>query len=268
MISVQRSWLRRVRARGYPGPMRIATARLSAFVLVLGFAAAAHATTPEQCGDANLDDTRTVTDGVLALRTAAELNGGCTVVSRCDVNGDARITVTDGVQVLRLAAELPVELACRHVVVDRSEFSVFTFDRRSAFGYCPPLDSVSRFALIEQQDGSVTRQAKVFVAGEAGDPDCIPEITDSCVREITLPDRLLTADEVERVRTAFAAIVREQQQSPDCQRGVSFDPCLINEFVWDGGASAITDFACGSPRLLPDQSAALAALFDSLSPVP
>lgn len=237
-------------------------------LLLLGVATTAHATTPEQCGDANLDGAKTVTDGVLTLRTAADLVGGCTVVSRCDIDGDARITVTDGVQALRIAAGLSVDLACRHITFDRSEFSVFTFDRRSAFGYCPPLDSVSRFVLIEQTDGSLLRQAKVFVAGNPGDPDCIPEIPDSCVREITLPDRLLTTDEVARVRAAFSAIVREQQQHPDCKRGVSGDPCLINEFVWFGVNTAITDFQCGEPRLLADQSAALAALFDALAPVP
>lgn len=236
---------------------------LLVLLVTLCLATIAHATTAEQCGDANLDGAKTVTDGVLTLRTAAELVGGCQAVSRCDIDGDARVSVTDGVQALRIAAGLSVDLACRHITFDRSEFSVFTFDRRSAFGYCPPLDSVSRFALIEQ-DGSLLRQAKVFVAGNPGDPDCIPEVTASCVREITLADRLLTTDEVARVRTAFSAIVREQQQHPDCKRGVSGDPCLINEFVWDGGLTAITDFQCGGPRLLPDQSAALAALFDSL----
>lgn len=239
---------------------------LCAVLAALAVGTAAHATTAEQCGDANDDGTKTVSDGVLALRTAAELVGGCTIVSRCDVDGDAAISVTDGVQILRIAAGLPVNLACRHITFDRSDFDVFQFDRRSAFGYCPPLDSVSRFVLIAQQDGSLLRQAKVFVAGQQGDSDCIPEIPDACVREITLADRLLTAEESAQVRTTFASIVREQQQAPDCKRDVSGDPCLINEFRWD--LSAITDFVCGEPRLLADQSAALAALFDSLAPVP
>lgn len=247
--------------------MRVATTRLFT-VLLLVIATSARAATPEQCGDANFDGAKNVTDGVLTLRTAAELVGGCQAVSPCDIDGDARVSVTDGVQALRIAAGLSVNLACRHITFDRSEFNVFTFDRRSAFGYCPPLDSVSRFALIEQTDGSLLRQAKVFVAGNPGDPDCIPEITDSCVREITLADRILAADEVARVRTAFSAIVREQQQHPDCKLGVSGDPCLINEFAWDGVATAITDFQCGEPRLLPDQNAALTALFDSLAPAP
>lgn len=235
-------------------------------LLLCCLATSAYATTAEQCGDANLDGAKNVTDGVLTLRTAAELVGGCTVVSRCDIDGDATVSVTDGVQALRIAAGLPVNLACRHVTTDRSDFNVFTFDRRSAFGYCPPLDSVSNFVLIEQQNGDVLRQAKVFVAGQQGDPDCIPEITDSCVREITLPDRTLTTDEVAQVRGTFASIVREAQQHPDCKRGVSGDPCLINEYRWD--LFAITDFQCGEPRLLPDQNAALTDLFDSLAPVP
>ncbi len=245
--------------------MRRITRDLRGALAALLLAVPALATTPDQCGDADLSGTRTVTDGVLVLRTAAELAGGCSVASRCDVDGNGQITVTDGVAALRLAAELPVTLACRDVVVDRSQFVLFTFDRRSAFGFCPPLDSVSRVVLSAGANG-VTRSANVIVAGTPGDPDCLEEdITTvppvACAREVALPDRLLTADELTRVRNAFAAITIEQQRHPDCSR-VTFDPCLIDELTWD--SSPITDFVCGEPRLLADQAAALIAVLDSL----
>jgi hypothetical protein len=223
------------------------------------------AATPEQCGDADLSGTRTVTDGVLILRTAAELNGGCSVASRCDVDGNGQITVTDGVAALRLAAELSTPTDCRDVVDDHFPFTLFVFDRRSAFGFCPPLDSVSH-VVLSSGAGGVTRSAKVFKAGTPGDPNCLteeimPVPAAECVLEVTLPDRLLTTDEVARVDAAFSAVAREQQRHPDCAR-VTFDPCLIDEFTWDG--ATITDFECGEPRLTLDESAELIAVLDSL----
>ncbi len=226
-------------------------------------AATAHAATPDECGDADASGARTVTDGVLVLRTAAELTGGCAVSSRCDVDGSGQVTVTDGVAALRLAAGLDAPLACRNVVVDQSTFFTFTFNRRGAFGFCPPLGSASQ-VILSKVDGGVMRSALVIVEGTAGDPACLDDVMTvpqvACAKEIPLPDRLLTADETARLGTAFAAITREQQPHPDCAR-VTFQPCLLDEYSWDG--SAITDFECGAPRLTLDESAALIAVLDS-----
>ncbi len=232
-----------------------------ALFLTLGAASRAGAALPEDCGDADESGARTVTDGVRILRTAAELAGGCAIASRCDIDGNGAITVSDGVAALRLAADLPVTLACRNLEADRSEFAFFSFFRRPAFGYCPPLDSVSR-VFLSVSDAGITREALVLVEGNSGDPDCLTDVmTTACAREVALPDRLLTAEEVERVRSVFSAVTFEQLQNPDCKR-VAFDPCLFNEFTWDN--AIITDFICGQPRLLPDQSAALIAVLDSL----
>lgn len=66
---------------------------------------------PALCGDADLSGTLTVTDGVQALRAAAELSSTCTP-ARCDVDGNGAISVTDGVNVLRGAAGLPFPANC------------------------------------------------------------------------------------------------------------------------------------------------------------
>ncbi len=240
--------------------------RLALGAALIALAATANAATPEQCGDADASGSRTVTDGVLVLRTAAELSGGCSVASRCDVDGSGDITVSDGVAALRLAAGLDAPLACRNAVVDVSGFRTFTFARRSAFGFCPPLDSLSALVLSDAGGGTLALTgAKEIVEGTPGDPACDPQIMPvpavACAKEVTLPDRVLTADEAARVRAAFMAVEREQQRNPDCAR-VTFDPCLIDEFSWD--TSAITDFVCGEPRLLADESARLIAVLDSL----
>lgn len=65
------------------------------------------------CGDADGDETFSVTDGVATLRAAAFLASTCPF-EVCDGDGDGTIGVTDGVNVLRAAAELPAKLICGH----------------------------------------------------------------------------------------------------------------------------------------------------------
>ena len=67
--------------------------------------------TASLCGDADLNGTITVSDGVNVLRMAAGLPTLCTP-TLCDVDDDGATTVTDGVNVLRAAAGLPATLAC------------------------------------------------------------------------------------------------------------------------------------------------------------
>ena len=66
---------------------------------------------PGLCGDADLNGTLTVTDGVHILRAAAGLSTDCTP-ERCDVDGGGTITVTDGVNVLRGATGLSFISSC------------------------------------------------------------------------------------------------------------------------------------------------------------
>jgi hypothetical protein len=224
------------------------------------------AATDAECGDADQNGSTTVTDGVLVLRTAADLAGGCQVASRCDVDGNGELTVTDGVLALRLAAGLDATRNCRNAVADHSEFTTFSFNRRSAFGFCPPLDSASRVVLTRSGSTVTLTGARAFRAGTPGDPNCLHEDIMTvppveCVLEVDLPDRALTADEVQRVDALFSAISLEQQRNPDCAH-VTFDPCLIDELAWDN--FAITDFVCGEPRLLPAQSQAIIDVLDSL----
>lgn len=67
--------------------------------------------TPGLCGDADLNGTISVTDGVHTLRAAADLPSNCTL-ARCDVDGNGTISVSDGVNVLRGAAGLSFTAAC------------------------------------------------------------------------------------------------------------------------------------------------------------
>lgn len=64
----------------------------------------------ETCGDASNDDLVSVTDGVQALRAAADLSSTCE--EGCDVDGNGTVTVSDGVNILRKAVGLPIVDAC------------------------------------------------------------------------------------------------------------------------------------------------------------
>ncbi len=76
---------------------------------------AALETTPvEGCGDLDGNGTVNVSDGVLALRVAAQLEVlTWEKQARADVTGDGVITVSDAVSILRQAAGLSSPIACR-----------------------------------------------------------------------------------------------------------------------------------------------------------
>ena len=79
-----------------------------ALVALLALATSAHA---QVCGDANGDGDVNVSDGVQALRAAAQLSTTCTPAT-CDLDGDGTVGLADGVNVLRKAAELPAPSLC------------------------------------------------------------------------------------------------------------------------------------------------------------
>jgi len=93
-------------------------------VIMLGLVAALTAgsirsAAAQTCGDANDDDAVSVTDGVQALRAAADLSTTCG--EGCDVDGSGAITVTDGVNILRQAAGLSFAAACEFTGEEANE---------------------------------------------------------------------------------------------------------------------------------------------------
>lgn len=89
---------------------RSGTRKLLAALLVAAFVAGVAPPAGAVCGDANGDGDVTVTDGVQALRAAADLSSVCD--DRCDVDGSGAITVSDGVNILRAAADLSSVRSC------------------------------------------------------------------------------------------------------------------------------------------------------------
>jgi hypothetical protein len=83
---------------------------LVAGALLAVFTISAASAQAQTCGDADGNDTVTVTDGVQALRSAAGLSSSCD--EACDVDGTGAITVSDGVNILRKAAGIAINEAC------------------------------------------------------------------------------------------------------------------------------------------------------------
>jgi hypothetical protein len=108
----------------------------------------------QNCGDADANGDVTVSDGVQALRAAAELSSVCDAA--CDVDGNGTVTVSDGVNILRKAAGLSVNEACE-------------FTGQEANGVVNP--SLSIFDGITKVPG--VGGASAFTAAAApGPPDC------------------------------------------------------------------------------------------------
>jgi hypothetical protein len=90
------------------GKLGTAVGGFAAGLLLLGLLVAP--ALAQTCGDADANGNVTVSDGVQALRAAADLSTICEAA--CDVDGNGSITVSDGVNILRKAAGLSINEAC------------------------------------------------------------------------------------------------------------------------------------------------------------
>lgn len=216
---------------------------------LIGSRAMAGFPTGDCIGDCSGDGDVTVDEIVVGVRIALEELPR----SACP-NGGPGINVSGLVTAVRLALE-----GCA-AVRDFSDFSHFALNRGSGFGFCPGL-GVYRAAL-EQVAGGLRFTRSILVPGTPGVDLCLNGIygTD-CFSVRPDADRLLTRDETEQMRAAFAAVALYNGPDPFCVYGF-IDPCVITSFAWDDAWAA--DFACTSPRVTGEQQARLETLLASL----
>ncbi len=160
-------------------------------VIMLGFVVALCAGTvtsasAQTCGDANDDDTVSVTDGVQALRAAASLSSSCG--EGCDVDGSGSISVTDGVNILRKAAGLSFTAACQFTAEETNEVVTPTTGIFDAIGKIPGIGGAEAAGTTEcENDGTVNvdqNNAQAIVAFENCEIGGI--ILDGTVARVTL----------------------------------------------------------------------------------
>jgi len=268
-------------------PARRGTIRVVGAIVLVGLAGTASARTPtpspgtspappalgDACADADGDGLLTVTDGVLALRAAADLPSPCTP-ERCDVDGSGAITVTDGVGILERAAGLGFQELFRCPVPstphDFSAFAHFQLTREAGFGFCPDLASVLTAVIDRQADGTYAAHLTLGEERPLNDPSCLVPFPaysfgdgTTCVAPVRVLDRPLTADEVARVRSTFAEVRINEARLPICQTTV-FDLCRITAVEWDG--TTWRDESCFAPWLAAASVDAITAALDGLLP--
>ncbi|TFH22267.1 MAG: hypothetical protein E4H03_08780 [Myxococcales bacterium] len=111
------------------------------------------------CGDADDNGSRTVTDSAIVLQAAVGLRTDCDP-GRCDTSGDGAMTVTDSQILLLNVVGLPVEVRCTRAVVVRLG------------------DAVTLGALDFEIDYSATDSAFL---GEGASVDCTSPLAGSTV---------------------------------------------------------------------------------------
>lgn len=240
---------------------------LAAVVAIVIGAARPAAAVMDACADADGDGAVTVTDGVQTLRAAIGLPSPCTL-ERCDVDGSGAVTVTDGVGVLSRAAELPAvrfyECPIPQEAQNFSGFEHFALRRLPALGFCPAFGSVLSVDLDRRADGTYRAQFTVAEERPFDDAGCLAAFVwgnETCVAEISRPDRVLTAFEGDRLREAFTAIPTYEARDPTCAI-MAYDPCVIDRLTWD--ESSYDDYPCSSSRVGYDVVDAITEMLDGV----
>lgn len=210
-------------------------------------------------GDCDGDDRVAVDELVRGVRIAI----GIAPLAACpslDGNhgGDVSIDELVGAVAAALDGCLP---AAR--VLDLAGFTRFELQRRRGYGFCPPLGLYAA-TITREASGRYALASDVLEEGVAGVDDCLPGVVGevACAVVRPRPTRLLAAPEVDRLLTAFAAVLVHDQPDRIC-RDVIFDPCLINVLAWDD--RQLVDFVCGAPRIDAVDRARIEALLDALA---
>lgn len=236
---------------GHPTIVAVA---LTVLVALSGSATAAAVDLPGsgQCiGDCNHDGRVTIDELILGVRIAL----GNAAADACDVGGQ-------GFGINGLVTSVLNSLSGCTSLQDRSDFLRFTYSLNPAFGYCPAIGAVHD-AEIDRRGDMYGLRRSIIAIGTPGIDDCLPGtvIGPPCLIARPDPCRILTDDEIHRVRNAFAAITIWTAADSFCLFGVE-DPCRIVAAQWDDLQS--TDALCSATRLDSDQSERITALLASL----
>ena len=113
---------------------------------------------------------------------------------------------------------------------DLSDFQEFEFSRRSALGFCPPVDAVFSVTIRRDESERFLLEMSVLEQGDESVNDCEDVLgSTGCLVIRELPARVLTERKIAQVRAVFRAVTVETVlYFPTC-----VDPCVINLARWD-----------------------------------
>jgi hypothetical protein len=151
-------------------------------------------------------------------------------------------------------------------VRDLSGYGQFAYALTPAYGFCPSVGAVYD-ARIDRRGDTYVLERSIVDTGTPGVDDCLPDYLTGrpCLIARAVPCRTLTADEIQRVRTAFAEITVWTAADSFCLSGVA-DPCLVRMARWDNLQTS--DAICAGSRLDAEQSARITTVVQSLGDGP
>jgi hypothetical protein len=174
-------------------------------------------------GDCDRDGAVTVDELLRGVRVALAL----APQSTCP-NGGRGIFIEGLVRSVRNA------LAGCTTIRDFSAFHTFSYQLDPhAGGFCPDLGRLGSLALTPHADGLMLSATRIAPAAPLS-AQCDGHTSDeACYMRRREPCRLLTVEEIQRVRDGFANVTTFGEADAQCLHGVS-DPCSRAVFTWDG----------------------------------
>lgn len=117
----------------------------------------------------------------------------------------------------------------------------FMFRRNPALGFCPPLDEIFSATISRRDDGHYVAALSVLEPTTADDPDCLPFffLFTECAKEVALPERNLSTEEVATLRATFSAVQVFEVRDPICDV-IVIDPCVVNVLSWTRAVGDVT----------------------------
>lgn len=151
-----------------------------------------------------------------------------------------------------------------HEKLDLADFDEFLFEQRSALGFCPKTGSILSAEISRTAESTFVVNFRLVEAFEYRDGDCPEgwvELDYECLSISTIPQRVLTEDELVLIDEVFRSVRVEKSAYFMCA-GMFIDPCVINRYTWD--EYTVGNFICGSKRVAVDQDDALQTLLEQL----
>ncbi len=148
---------------------------------------------------------------------------------------------------------------------DYSGFTSYAFTQKPGLGFCGDASKVFAATITKSASGEM-RFAPTNLRPGNSPPDACETaggfVTETgCMMPAPAPARALTTAEAQEVSALFSKVTVQPRPQKEC-RLIAFDPCKIDEHVWD--QTRHTDYLCSASRLEAEQSNALVALLTRL----
>jgi hypothetical protein len=138
------------------------------------------------------------------------------------------------------------------VANDYSQFERFEFRQQSGFWSCPLEDVPYVATIVRNGPSRYLFRDSVLEKSATESDDCIHMMSSgTCLIEHELPNRELTREEVDRLKTVFSRIVVRTSPPPKCEGQLVIDYCRTLRCRWDDHVH--NDAECQKDSLVKSQ---------------